>query len=241
MKKVIHYCWFGGKPKPKVVQKCMKSWAKFCSNYEIIEWNESNFDVHCCQYVEEAYNAKKWAFVSDYARFWILYHYGGIYLDTDVELLKPLKDLPDAFVGFETKTTVASGLIRSALKGDELCEKMLQSYHEDTFANEKGELNLKTVCDRETEILEQFGLKRNGELQTVKGTTVFPVEYFCPIDIKTRELKITENTYSIHHYQASWEKRSNRLRGKIYFFLHRVFGHNFAEKVKKVFGHKKKK
>ena len=202
--KKIHYCWFGGKPLNKLGERCLASWKKYCPEYEIIEWNESNFDIHCCKYVEEAYNAKKWAFVSDYCRFWVLYNFGGIYMDTDVEVIKPLNDLPDNFVGFESKSAVASGLIRGALTNDRLCKLMIDSYNKDKFLLDNGEFNLKTVCARETEILCKYGLVLNGEKQTILETTVFPTDYFCPKDFETKEINITQNTLTIHHYDSSW-------------------------------------
>lgn len=230
--KVIHYCWFGGNPLPKLVEQCIDSWKKFCPDYEIIEWNETNFDVHCCRYVEEAYQAKKWAFVSDYARFWILYNYGGVYLDTDVELLKSIEDLSDTFVGFENKDTVASGLIRGALKGDEICRLMLEEYEADRFDLGDGMFNVKTVGIRETALLEKFGLKRDDSMQEVCGTTIYPREYFCPKSFIDENVTLTENTYSIHHYSASWhteeEKHAEKLKKKFNKFMPRKLSGHFA-------------
>ena len=203
--KIIHYCWFGGNPLPDIVQKCIESWKKYCPDYEIIKWDESNFDVNCCDYAKEAYEAKKWAFVSDYCRFYVLNKQGGIYLDTDVELIKPIDNLLDcSFVGFEGKKVVASGLIRGVVPNDAVCDRMLESYNNDHFLLDDGTFNIRTVCDRETEILKEYGLKPNGSLQTVINTRVFPSEYFCPLDTIRWQLNITENTYSIHHYDSSW-------------------------------------
>ncbi len=233
--KKIHYCWFGGKPLNKLGEKCLASWKKYCPDYEIIEWNESNFDIHCCKYVEEAYNAKKWAFVSDYCRFWVLYNFGGIYMDTDVEVIKPLDDLPNNFVGFENDDSVASGLIRGALINDSLCELMLESYGKDKFLLDNNELNLKTVCERETGILCEHGLVLNGEKQTILETTVFPVDFFCPINMKNGKLKTTENTYSIHHYSASWVSKKSKFRAKVYRIVNRLFGDRIADCMKGMF------
>ena len=210
MNKTIHYCWFGGAEKSEIIKKCIASWKKFCPDYEIIEWNESNFNVELCRYAKEAYAAGKWAFVSDYCRFFVLYNYGGIYLDTDVEILKPISDLPVTFVGFERETEVASGLIRGAEKGDEICREMLNSYEKDAFLLENGEYNVCTVCERETNILKEHGLVLNGEKQVVAGTTVFPTEYFNPKGGDYGKEKITENTYTIHHYAASWKSPLDR-------------------------------
>ena len=203
--KIIHYCWFGGNPLPELTLKCIESWKKYCPDYKIIEWNEKNFDINCSAYAKEAYEAKKWAFVSDYCRFHVLNELGGIYLDTDVELLRPIDDLLGcSFVGFEGKKAVASGLIRGVAPNDTVCKRMLDSYNNDSFLLEDGSLNIKTVCDRETEIFQEYGLKLDGSLQDVIDTRVFPSEYFCPLDNVTWELNVTENTYSIHHYDSSW-------------------------------------
>lgn len=223
MHKLIHYCWFGHGKKTDLIEECIETWKIFCPDYEIKEWNEENFNIHCCKYVEEAYIAKKWAFVSDYCRFWVLFHYGGIYLDTDVKLLRSLDNLPDTFVGFENEKNVASGLIRAALPNDKICELMLQSYQTDSFILSNGDLNLRTVCDRETKILEKFGFIANNKSQLICGTTIFPSDYFCPLNYSTNKLNITKNTYSIHLYGSSWhgeqEKFSNQLRLRLIKFL----------------------
>ena len=213
--KVIHYCWFGGNPKSELIQKCRESWERYCPDYEIVEWNESNFDINCCDYVREAYTAKRWAFVSDYCRFYVLYHYGGIYLDTDVELIKPIDDLPDTFVGFENQSTIASGLIRGANKGDEICRRMLESYNCDHFILEDGRPNTRTVCDRETGIFIDCGLVLNNKMQQVADTKIYPSEYFSPKDYLTEKLNITENTISIHHYDASWYTEEDKLAAQL--------------------------
>lgn len=200
----IHYCWFGKKTKSPLILKCIASWSQYCPNAEIIEWNEENFDVNISRYTKEAYDAQKWAFVSDYCRYFVLYRYGGIYLDTDVELIRSLNDLPENFVGFEDSDYIASGLIRGACKGDWFCKLMLEEYDNDTFFLSDGSMNLRTVCQRETSLLCKYGLKANNTMQNVEGIIVFPTEYFCPLNSKTRRLNVTENTYSIHHYTASW-------------------------------------
>lgn len=233
--RTLHFCWFGGAAKPEIVLKCLESWRKFCPEYEIIEWSEDNFDIECCPYVKQAYENKKWAFVSDYCRFWVLYNYGGVYLDTDVELLKSIDDLPDTFVGFENESVCNSGLIRGANAGDEVCKSMLESYNNDTFIKDNGKLNLSTVCERETSILKSYGLIANGKKQIVNGTTVFPKDYFCPYDYETKKLFVTENTYSIHHYMASWTDGKLSVKGKIYKIIKRLFGKKFAERCRNAF------
>lgn len=205
----IHYCWFGKNPKSPLVLECIESWRKFCPDAELIEWNEGNFDFHIARYVKEAYDLKKWAFVSDYCRFFVLYHYGGIYLDTDVELLRSLSGLPNNFVGFEDENYIASGLIRAAPQGDWFCKLMLDDYDKDRFVLPEGGLNLRTVCQRETALLCKYGLKLNNQIQEVSGIHVYPSDFFCPLDYRTRKLTITENTYSIHYYSASWYEKNN--------------------------------
>lgn len=231
MSKYIHYCWFGRNPKSSLILKCLKSWKKYCPDCEIIEWNEDNFDVNCCDYVKEAYNAKKWAFVSDYCRFYVLYNFGGVYLDTDVELVKSIDGIGNTFVGFECPEQCNSGLIRGAEKGDEICKEMLDSYNKDRFRMEDGSFNLKTVCERETSLLCKYGLERNDKLQIVHGTTVYPTEYFNPTNIDTGKMTLTQNTVSIHHYAASWLDDNERFKYKFKQLLRRFFGKNFVLKI----------
>lgn len=206
--KIIHYCWFGKNPLPEMAYKCIESWKQYCPDYDIKEWNESNFNVECCAYTKEAYRAKKWAFVSDYARFWILYHYGGLYFDTDVELIKPIDDIlkKGAFMGCEkgTSVMVAPGLGLAANPGLGLYKEMLDMYSQIHFIMPDGSINKKTVVAYTTEILERNGWIKNGGIQRVGEIMIYPPEYFCPMDYETGILEMTENTHSIHHYDSSW-------------------------------------
>ncbi len=238
--KIIHYCWFGQGEKSELIIHCIDSWKKYCPDYEIIEWNETNFDINCCKYVSQAYEHKKYAFVSDYCRFFVLYNYGGVYLDTDVELLKPISDLPDTFVGFEHFGFVASGLIRGANKGDKICKLMLESYNKDQFI-----LPPTTVCIRETEILKNFGLIPNNKKQFIANTQVYPTEYFCPLNYVTKRMKITKNTYSIHWYGASWLQHEplsfcNKFKDTIFRLFVIIFGERFALFARKKYSKMKK-
>lgn len=209
----IHYCWFGNSPKNSKIISCIQSWKRFHPEAEIIEWNENNLDLSICNYVREAYSKKKYAFVSDYYRYYVLYHFGGIYLDTDVELIKSLNDLPEAFVGFETGGRyVASGLIRAAPKNDKICKELLESFHSDSFILPSGNLNLETVCLRETRILCKYGLVPNNKFQIIRNTYIYPSDFFCPFDNSSNELILTSNTYSIHHYLGSWLDESQRAK-----------------------------
>ena len=244
--KKIHYCWFGGKPLNKLGKKCLKSWKKYFPDYEIIEWNENNFDLNCCRYVQEAAKEKKWAFVSDYARYKILYEQGGVYFDTDVEVIKSFDDIlaNGAFMGCETPDlnstyAVAPGLGIAVSPGLGFYKEVLEDYEKSSFYNPDGTLNLYTIVQRTTDLLRKHGLKDSMEIQQVAGITIYPAEYFCPINMNNGRLKITANTHSIHRYAASWVDNKSRIRGKIYRFIIRLFGENFANKVKNIFGRKR--
>ena len=240
--KKIHYCWFGGNPLPELATKCIDSWKKFCPDYEIIEWNESNFDINCCDYVREAYQAKKWAFVSDYARFKILYENGGLYFDTDVEMIKSFDDiiLKGGFMGRESNRnmSVAPGLGLAVSPKSELYRELLETYHKIHFINADGTMNLNTVVDYTTEVLLKYGLKNTNEIQLIAGINIYPQEYFCPMNYDTGELTITANTYSIHHYTASWygkkEEFAHQLKRKFIKFLPRKIAVILATSVAKI-------
>ena len=170
----------------------------------------------------------------------MLNKFGGVYLDTDVELIKDIEPLlKDDFTGFENDDSVATGLIMACEKDNELCKAMIDEYEKDVFLLGDGSFNLRTVCHRVTDWFVEKGLKLDGTTQQVGGFTVYRKDYFNPIDMKTGKLEVTDNTYSIHRYAASWVKKSDRARGKIYSFIARTFGENFAEKVRKIVGRKK--
>ena len=216
--KVIHYCWFGGNPLPELAQKCIASWKKYCPNYEIKEWNENNFDLSVCDYVKEAYDAKKWAFVSDYARLDIIYHNGGIYLDTDVELLKPLDEFlgVSAFFGAESTGFVATGLGFGAEKKNKVVKHMLDEYTNIHFKKLDSTFDTTPCPRRNTKPLEEEGYRfSEKEIWKAKDVVVFPPKYFCPIDYRTGRIMITDRTYSIHHYSALWLSDEERYYGKL--------------------------
>lgn len=209
--KKIHYCWFGGNPLPELAQRCIESWKKYCPDYEIIEWNESNFDIEAYPYAKEAYDAKKWAFVSDVARLYALVNFGGIYMDTDVELLKPIDELLEyeALSGFESKERIPTGLM-ACRKDFPLFVKLLADYDARHFVDNEGNYDLTTNVETITDICLKNGLVLNNQKQTIEGFTLFPSDYFCPKDYTTGKLKITENTYSIHHFDGSWLSEESR-------------------------------
>ncbi|WP_253687979.1 MULTISPECIES: glycosyltransferase family 32 protein [unclassified Treponema] len=204
--KVIHYCWFGGNPLPQKALKCIESWKKFCPEYEIREWNEDNYDVNKIPYTAQAYQAKKYAFVSDYARFDILYTYGGIYFDTDVEIIKPIDKIIEtgAFFGMEKIGDVASGLGIAAPPNEPLYFEILESYRKSFFIKPNGKMDLTTVVIRVTDILRQYGLTKKNNIQIVKNIHIYTPDYFNPKDARTGKITITSNTHTIHHFDASW-------------------------------------
>ena len=205
--KTIHYCWFGEKEIPKQQKKWMKSWKDYCPEYEIVEWNESNYDVHKTKYISQAYEMKKWAFVSDYARIDIINNYGGVYLDTDVELIKniDLMLMNDAFCGFELSQYVAYGLGFGSRKNNPILEDIKGYYDNNSFILDNGNLN-QTACPIvQTEVMKKYGLKCNGEFQIVNGMAVYPSRVLCGMSpISFRVEKDPLYTYAIHHYEGSW-------------------------------------
>lgn len=241
--KIIHYCWFGGNPLPKSAEKCIKSWEKHLPDYNIIRWDESNFDINYIPYTREAYAAKKYAFVSDYARFWILYHHGGVYFDTDVEVLKPIDDIVEAgnFLGVEqqdsTHITVAPGLGLGAEKNNPLFKDLMEIYQSSHFSCENGTVKVQNIVEITTDYLMKKGLKNTDSIQQCCGFTIYPKDYFCPIDYDTRELKITSNTRTIHHYAESWVPKSTRFKNSIGRILGANFLHalmNIKQKLKSI-------
>lgn len=230
---VIHYCWFGGSPLGDKEQACIESWRKFLPDYEIKRWDESNWNVHCCDYVSEAYAAGKWAFVSDYARFDILWREGGLYFDTDVELVRPIDDILERgpFMGFETDWspddgcgTVAPGLGLAAGAGHPFYKAVLDSYCGDHFITSNGDLNETTIVQRTTEILLAQGLKSEPGIQEVDGIWIYPSEYFNPKNFFTGQLHLTENTRSIHHFSMSWLSEESKYEHEVGKWLlnHRI-------------------
>ena len=210
--KIIHYCWIGGKPIPEHNRKIMESWKKFCPDYEIKEWNESNYDFTKNRYMREAFENKQWAFAPDYARLDIIYEYGGIYLDTDVELVRPLDDLLNlkGFMGLENeksaggKKSCAPGLGFGAIPRLPIIKELRDCYENLRFINEDGTLNKIAGPTYQTNYLLKKGLVLNNSLQEIDGLTIFPAEYFAPKEYFSGKITLTKNTYSIHHFDASW-------------------------------------
>lgn len=211
--KIIHYCWFGGE-KPTDVLVYIDGWKKLCPDYEIVEWNEQNFDIMQYSFSRDAYKEKKWAFVSDFVRFVVLEKYGGVYLDTDVELIKNLDFLAEesAYVGFEVHG-VAAGII-GCEPHNPIISSIAETYKNTSFYVDSG-LNLLTSPDYINNAIEPIGFKRFNEKQVLKGITVYPSDWFYPYNLETFRVFTTENTVAIHHYAGSWLDEKSKCQLEI--------------------------
>lgn len=251
--KIIHYCWFGRKPLPELAIKCIASWKKFFPDYEIKEWNEDNFDVNQIPYTKQAYKCKKYAFVSDFARFWILYNYGGIYFDTDVEVIKPMDDIiaQAPYMGVEIdlnlsdknsiSNSVNPGLGIAAPKAHYFYKKMIDLYEGLSFDMTKKDYALKTVTQYTSEMLLSMGWKPEiGVITKVGDITIFPKFYFNPFSWKNYRIEGTDVAYSIHHYASSWLTPKQRWINKnkyislFFWLIHRNPMQNFKGLIRAI-------
>lgn len=241
--RIIHYCWFGRGPLPEDAQKCIASWRKYMPDYEIKEWNEDNFDIDALSYTREAYDARKYAFVSDYVRFWVLYNYGGVYFDTDVEVIAPMDDIIEKgpYMGKEIdgianqKQVVNPGLGFAAEPGKELFRKFLDEYAELHFILPDGSHNPYSMIRIITKMLEKEGLEPGSEIQKIVGVTIYPSDYFNPWDDTVGILRKTKNTRTVHWYSKSWMKQDAQWVVWVKRIMRRLFGKSIGEKIKKIF------
>ncbi|MFN7250055.1 MAG: glycosyltransferase family 32 protein [Anaerobacillus sp.] len=234
--KVIHYCWFGGKEKPEIVKKCIQSWKEHLPDYELKEWNESSFDLNSNAYVKEAYENKKFAFVSDYVRVCALYHYGGIYLDTDVEVFKSFDDLlhHNSFWGFEQGNYIATSTIGSQ-KGNQLIKIFLDSYQDRKFLKDDGSLDELTNVAVISKILTDQGLTLSGQRQEIEGLgTFYPQTFFSPYDYINCRKFITNDTYAMHHFYKSWLPPKARIKGNLKLIASKIIGGNNIARIRKL-------
>lgn len=218
--KIIHYIWLGNNPLPAIAQKCIESWKKFCPDYEIKRWDESNLNIDQYKFARDAYNAKKYAFAADVMRLDILIKEGGIYFDIDVELLKPIDNLIDGnecFMGFETSNCIAPGLILATISQNQDLMEILNFYKENEF--DEAKMKEMTICEIFTRYYEGFGLERVNRNQKIGNTMFYSAEFFSPIDVVTNKKHITKQTYSIHWYNASWYSSKQKLKKRIKFFF----------------------
>lgn len=239
--KIIHYCWFGGKPLPPMALKCIKSWKKYLPDYEIKQWDENNFDVNIIPYTKQAYAAKKYAFVSDYARLWILYNYGGLYFDTDVEVIRPLDDIIAAgpFMGCQSKYNpnlptlslgVNPGLGLGTYAGQLIYRELLDLYNGLYFYKSDGSLNLQTIVNYTTELLILHGLCNTPNIQQVEDIWIYPWDYFCPMS-PTLVLELTPNSRTIHLFSASWATPWVKFRKQV----KRLLGYKIVKIIQPIF------
>ncbi len=232
--KIIHYCWFGGNPLSDLALKCINSWKKYCPDYKIIEWNENNFDINSNMYVKEAYQAKKWAFVTDYVRLFVLYEYGGIYMDTDVEIIRNIDRFLcyDAFSGFETVNSIPTAIM-GAKKGNEWIKYLLSFYDNKHFICEDGSFDTTTNVITITNMTKKkYNIHLNNKFQNIdEGIVLYPKEYFCPKDYITGEIILTKNTYCIHHFAASWHTEVEKIQFEKYKKYRKLFGNNLGKKI----------
>ncbi len=221
--KFIHYCWFGRGEESVLMKKCISSWKKFLPEYEIKVWNEDNFDVNSIPYTRDAYKEKKYAFVSDYVRLCVLYQYGGLYFDVDVELIKSISKLIERgpFLACESTAngslTVNPGLIVATTPQLPFWKTLIDSYKFESFYKEDGSINNCTINIRVTSLLKQLGWTSMDKFQHVVAFDVYPSSYFCPMDWYTKKIKLTSNTYSIHWYAGSWLNKTISDKIKSFF------------------------
>lgn len=233
--KIIHYCWFGGNKKSKIIESCINSWKEMCPDYEIVEWNEDNFDINCNYYVKEAYEQKKWAFVTDYVRLKVLYEHGGVYLDTDVELIKSLDDLLkfDAFYSCEDAKYIATGLGIGSISNNNIIKAMMNDYENIHFKKDNGDYDLLACPIRNTNTFRKItGITDDfNKCIIFDNSIVLPKEYFCPLDYETGKLVITDKTYAIHHYAGSWLSKKEQNKILLRKKLSKVFGLYISRKI----------
>ena len=228
--KKIHYCWFGKKELPAKAIHCIESWRKHCSEYEIIEWNEDNYDVYQNPYTTYVYNSKKFAFLSDYARLQIILKEGGLYFDVDVEVVRSLDELlvHKAFFGFETKEYINTGVGFGAEADNPIVACMLREYDQ-LLDGMHGTIGCPIL---NTRALLNHGLKLNGEKQDIHGAAIYPIQYFNPYDDPTGVLNKTEETFSIHWYAKSWMNKITIMRSTLTKPIHRFLGTEFLKRRK---------
>ncbi len=230
--KVIHYCWFGRNPLPKMAVKCIASWRAFFPDYVIKEWNEDNFDVNIIPYTNDAYADGKYAFVSDYARFWILYHYGGVYFDTDVEVIKSMDDIIalGPFMGLEIPghdCKINPGLGIACESGNPIYATILEEFAKLNYHLPDGSRNQYTMIPMVTDIMKSTGLNGLFSVQNIEGIFVYAPDYFNPLDDATGRLRKTENTRTIHWFMKSWMPGENRAKVFVKRLMRRAFGDSF--------------
>ncbi|BCJ92954.1 hypothetical protein acsn021_05230 [Anaerocolumna cellulosilytica] len=213
---VIHYCWFGKGALPDFYKKCIASWKKYCPTYEIVEWNESNCDLTENLYALQAYQNKKYGFVPDYFRLKIIYENGGIYLDTDVEVIKNLDLLRynKCFCGMQLPGEVNLGLGFGACKGNQIINKLLETYSGLIFQEKTGNLNEIASPVYQTNDLFSMGMEYGNKIQKIGNMVIYPTDVLSPKNLYTNMINVTKNTHTIHHFDGSWASGDRLIRKK---------------------------
>lgn len=230
--KKIHYCWMSGEEYPELVKKCINSWKKIMPDYEIIEWNSLNFDYKENLYCKQAYDMKKWAFVSDYVRLKVLYEFGGIYLDSDIEVFRRFDDLLNnkAFTGFESDEIIGPWLLASEANNP-IFKQFLDAYQDRVFVKEDGELDLTPNPIILSEILSSNGFENNGKFQNLNDIVIYPKQYFCPKDFSTGVVEFSPENYCIHYFNGGWLPLKLRLKHGFIHMLYQIFSKEIAAKI----------
>ena len=241
--KIIHYCWFGGKPLPDTAKKCINSWKEYLPDFEIVQWNESNFDIHSCAYVEQAYGTKKWAFVADYVRYYAVYHHGGIFLETDTEVIRSFDNLlnDSAYFGFGPVNMTIPTF--GAEKGHPVLKDLMNYYHSHSFVMSNGELDLTTInVVTKNVLVDNYSLQMNGQTQLLShGIKVYAKEYFFSTDWETGVITKNPNLYIIHYADASWLTEEQKKVVKIKRKYKNLFGDNLGDLIGTAVGFAKTK
>lgn len=234
--KIIHYCWFGNGEKTELSKKCIEGWKSKLVDYEFIEWNENNFNINSNQYIKEAYENKKYAFVSDYVRLYALLNYGGIYLDTDVELIGDFSKFLElnAFAGFEDQELISTAIIGSKKKNI-IIKEWFDTYSDRVFVK-NGKIDYTTNVRVFTNILLKYNLIQNNSFQKLynEEICIYPSSYFSPLKFGTKKPSITSNTITVHWFEGSWTTVKKRLKIKTIVFIKSIIGFNKYNKIKQI-------
>ena len=235
--KKIHYCWFGKGKKSKLALKCIRSWRQYCPEYEVIEWNEENFDIDMNGYTRMCYAEKKYAYLSDYVRLWVVEKYGGIYFDTDVEVIKSMDDIiqKGAFIGRERIANafpVNAGLGLAAEPKMPIIKEIVEHYEQAHFEQVE---KMETVVEKVTNILRKYGLSNEQKYEIIEGMQIYPSDYFCPYDYNVGELNITDNSRSIHWYDASWFDNKMKKRRDVCVKIQKTLRGRLGECIAKLY------
>ena len=237
--KIIHYCWLSGDPYPPLIKKCIDSWKKYLPDYEFILWDKAMLNSLHSKWASQAFENKKYAFAADYIRCYAVFHYGGIYLDTDVELCKSFDDLliNDSFIGFDSRGDLEAAVF-GATKHISWLKTALQFYEGRSFVDESGELNITTMPNIFKSALEEKlrSVENKQIINNLSTITLYPYDYFSPKDYTNGFITNTDNTVAIHHFNAAWLKDNKilMLRHKIKLLAHR-FGYGISKRIRELF------